>query len=366
MAIGKIKEKNKGKFTAYAKGKGKSVQSAASTILAHKGNYSSTLVRRANFAKNAKKWKHEDGGLVEYSWGGSVSALGDVAGMIPTPWTQVASGIFKVAGGLLGAKEAADEQKVEQARLEEVRKGGIAQASNMAQAGISSNYRATFQDGGKVAVPPQGKWEVDPNKDAVNYNQFFGPMADQMRKLQTAGEKNKNLKVAMTAGMATHDLNNYNEAPVMTSMMNKKIPPMNKQAERVQGFVNSLSDEQINQLGKQYPKSGVIDKFNYIRDLHLSPGQFAGAASTLAYKKKNKLAAGGVIPNGQPNVEVEGGEVLQGNDGSLASVQGPKHSQGGVPLLMENGGRVFSDKIINPDTGNTFADDAAKFMKMMK
>jgi hypothetical protein len=51
----KIKKANKGKFTAYAKGKGQSVQQAASSVLANK-NASTTLKRRAVFAKNAAKW----------------------------------------------------------------------------------------------------------------------------------------------------------------------------------------------------------------------------------------------------------------------------------------------------------------------
>ena len=53
-----IKPENKGKFTAFAKSKGMSVQKAASFVLAHKGKFSATLVKRANFAKNAAKWHH--------------------------------------------------------------------------------------------------------------------------------------------------------------------------------------------------------------------------------------------------------------------------------------------------------------------
>jgi len=56
-----IKEKNKGKFTAYAKAHGKSVQQMASTILANKDKYSPTIVKRANFARNSKKFHHEEG-----------------------------------------------------------------------------------------------------------------------------------------------------------------------------------------------------------------------------------------------------------------------------------------------------------------
>lgn len=47
---------------AEAKKHGMSVQGFASKVLANKGNYSSAMVKKANFAKNASKWKHLYGG----------------------------------------------------------------------------------------------------------------------------------------------------------------------------------------------------------------------------------------------------------------------------------------------------------------
>ena len=60
-----IKPENKGKFTAWAKSHGMGVQEAASHVMANKDKYSSTIVKRANFAKNAAKFKHAEGGEVE-------------------------------------------------------------------------------------------------------------------------------------------------------------------------------------------------------------------------------------------------------------------------------------------------------------
>lgn len=52
-----INPKNRGKFTAAANRHGMSVQAFARKVLnAPKGKYSSTLRKRANFAKNASKW----------------------------------------------------------------------------------------------------------------------------------------------------------------------------------------------------------------------------------------------------------------------------------------------------------------------
>lgn len=56
-----IKKENRGKFTASAKASGESVQEHANKVLK---NPKATKLqkKRAVFAKNAKKWKHEDGG----------------------------------------------------------------------------------------------------------------------------------------------------------------------------------------------------------------------------------------------------------------------------------------------------------------
>ena len=57
-----IKPSKRGTFTAAAKKHGKSVQSFASQVLANKEDYSSAMVKKANFARNTSKWKHADGG----------------------------------------------------------------------------------------------------------------------------------------------------------------------------------------------------------------------------------------------------------------------------------------------------------------
>lgn len=51
----------RGAFTSYAKRHGTSVQEFASRVLSNKDDYSTAMVRKANFARNAAKW-HGDGG----------------------------------------------------------------------------------------------------------------------------------------------------------------------------------------------------------------------------------------------------------------------------------------------------------------
>ena len=53
-----IKPSKRGTFTAAAKKHGKSVQAFASQVLANPGNYSSAMRKKAQFARNAKKWEH--------------------------------------------------------------------------------------------------------------------------------------------------------------------------------------------------------------------------------------------------------------------------------------------------------------------
>jgi len=59
-----IKKENRGKFTAAAKRAGMGVQAYARKVLADP-NASGTLKKRANFARNASKWKHAYGGETE-------------------------------------------------------------------------------------------------------------------------------------------------------------------------------------------------------------------------------------------------------------------------------------------------------------
>ena len=60
-----IKPSKRGTFTSAAKKRGKSVQGFASTVLANKENYSPAMVKKANFARNAAKWKKEFGGYLD-------------------------------------------------------------------------------------------------------------------------------------------------------------------------------------------------------------------------------------------------------------------------------------------------------------
>jgi hypothetical protein len=57
----KIKKKNIGSFTRYCNGK-----VTEECIRKGKNSSNPTTRKRANFAANARKWKHEEGGKLNY------------------------------------------------------------------------------------------------------------------------------------------------------------------------------------------------------------------------------------------------------------------------------------------------------------
>jgi hypothetical protein len=104
-----INPKNKGKFNALKKRTGKTTEQ-----LTHSKN---PLTRkRAIFAQNARKWKHEDGGLLEENIGGIMSGVGSTLSAIPTPWTQIGGAAINLIGGLVGQGR---ERMLEQQRARE-------------------------------------------------------------------------------------------------------------------------------------------------------------------------------------------------------------------------------------------------------
>lgn len=90
-----IKPSKRGTFTAAAKKHGKSVQAFASRVLANKDKYSSAMVKKANFARNASKWKHGTGGYL-YGDGGnfytSIPNIGQHGGNFSNGVTIIGNG----------------------------------------------------------------------------------------------------------------------------------------------------------------------------------------------------------------------------------------------------------------------------------
>ena len=60
-----IKPENKGKFTRWASARDMSVSEAYNKVMSNTDNYPPSVVKMANFAKNAAGWKKEEGGEFE-------------------------------------------------------------------------------------------------------------------------------------------------------------------------------------------------------------------------------------------------------------------------------------------------------------
>lgn len=65
-----IKPENRGKFTRWAKKRGMTVKQAYAKVLANKDKYPPSIVKMANFARNAAGWKKEEGGQVSWKFKG--------------------------------------------------------------------------------------------------------------------------------------------------------------------------------------------------------------------------------------------------------------------------------------------------------
>jgi hypothetical protein len=70
-----IKPSKRGTFTAAATKHNKSVQGFASQVLSNKENYSPAMVKKANFARNASKWRKGEDGLQVYQNGGGINPI---------------------------------------------------------------------------------------------------------------------------------------------------------------------------------------------------------------------------------------------------------------------------------------------------
>lgn len=63
-------------------------------------------------------------------------------------------------------------------------------------------------------------------------------------------------------------------------------------------------------------------------------------------------ANGGIV--NQPNVNAEGGEVIQFPNGNAAQLKGPSHEDGGIDLQVPNGSIIYSDTLAIKDKKGNF------------
>lgn len=184
-----IKPSKRGTFTAAAKKRGKGTQEFASQVLANKSNYSPAMVKKANFARNASKWKKAQDGTTIDPWamGGDVAsnlltsvmgedgggkiggAIGGTAGtLIGGP---IGGAIGKVGGQLIGSLIDTTDDKIENYKKQTGRNINLMMANAGAQ-GIHNMYSGYMEDGGLMEandlIPLEGGIR------SISYNPFIG------------------------------------------------------------------------------------------------------------------------------------------------------------------------------------------------
>lgn len=195
-----IKKKNEGKFTSYCGGK---VTDAC--IAKAKASGNPTLVKRAVFAENARKWKHKDGGTLKFASGnalwkrnanGQWEALSDESGVkkgtIATQGTigKDRNGNWNI---FMNNKWVTDGKKFlnsdgsistwNSAKRKFIRTGGDSTAKwdNKTNSWGKNNYGYSMQDRSltpdmiklvqrKLGLPQDGKWGK--NTDTAYINTF--------------------------------------------------------------------------------------------------------------------------------------------------------------------------------------------------
>lgn len=245
-----------------------------------KSTDSPAIRKKKQFAINAKKWKHEEGGLIpEYSWGGVLADTAAGAGMGAMAGAPL-GGIGALPGAIIGGagaflKGAVGEITGNKQEKLELAQQRIAQANNsfntMMGNGIQNPFTATFAMGGRVgninaeiekgetALSPDGtmhKFQLPSHANSVGDNfKSFDPgtmiFSDKLKfsKNKTfAQEQNRWLKLSAKADKTIKNPG--------STFLNKKTANLNKQ--------NSLKMS-VDLFGKQeamkMSKGGMTGKF---------------------------------------------------------------------------------------------------------
>ncbi len=128
----KIKPSKRGTFTAAAKSRGKTVQRFASQVMRSPDSYSPAMVKKANFARNAAKWKKELGGFLDQQ-------LNET----PIDQTLVNTGLVEFGyGGKLKSHKNGGKLAYIKKEAKDLKKGGVGQLFEEIREGESEDIMA--------------------------------------------------------------------------------------------------------------------------------------------------------------------------------------------------------------------------------
>lgn len=170
-----IDPSKKGTFTAAATKYGKSVQAFASQVLANKDNYSTAMVKKANFAKNATSWKHGEGDLTKIN----SSLINKKAALVaPTSTFDLAKDYETRYGGIHVPKNQSDVNYADYLKYAPV-------LGNLGQALSLAGEKPEVVSYDKVSLPSKGQRAqmkyIDTRPIIQQVNQAQRSTASQLR-----------------------------------------------------------------------------------------------------------------------------------------------------------------------------------------
>ena len=378
-----IKPSKRGTFTAAAKKHGKGVQEFASQVLSNKENYSPAMVKKANFARNAAKWKHEDGGDLNgnnsnNSNSGLLSKTQELldnigygntplSTIVPEEYKNIADGVwgglemFTPLGTIMGAADVAND-------IRNIYHKGNISSSDLGNLMLDSSG---FIPGGKVLkkaakslskVLPKKAEKLYTFADNLTYTTPKGIKEVKKRVADAKDFAKKEEKAAMNGLI----IKNRNEA-LDAAMKIREASRFN------QGILGGV-DKALDSNAIQYNTTkNILQKADAINDTF-------GIMGNVENELNKKSFGGDLLTNGT----VFSNNVIEVNNGGTHEENPMEGIQmgidsNGIPNLVEEGeliwnDYVFSNRIPVPDAVRnkyklrgtkdmTFSDAAKKIQK---
>ena len=245
--------------------------------------------------------------------------------------------------------------------------GGAYKYDPKVKSGTVSGFTKRFEDiqegvtgkpiyqKGRIDKFPDGG-TVDPQQVRLDYMKNLRDVPQFLRE-NIYEKEGVSEDVLRNMGHSTRTL--FNEMPnsmseLMSSGSQDEMRYINNLVGRLEPH---MTPENAEILVKGNSPLNVMKKINLVKDLPLYKSDLDSIQKYMPdfYEMNNlKMAKpflsgdelpeypmGGMIPYGQPNAELEGGESFVTPDGQDFNVEGPSHANGGVPLNLPSGTDVF-------------------------
>jgi len=401
-----IKSSHKGRFTDYKKRTGKTTEEALHSKDSH-------VRKMAQFAKNAKSWKHENGGLIyeeggehlgpmsldtskgamsTFSNGGMLNTWGDNRYMqLNTPIIYSDGGDVPTNYFNTDKKAYVDSVLNANQNLDWVKRLYEKNAPSIKVKGQPERSTHLMGDNGEGYVFPyivRENGQLKPFKteyEAMDYAKKTGTGIQLQGGKQgdwfAANGYKTGTNVNNSIDPSGHPYNNpnyvvpqYANGGYHQSSANNTINPNTGYGIEPKTKY-TLPDDANNSYGEPIYTTSDTTKYN----VGVNP------STGLKYKDRGKMWSaykfGGETPvmstsgqmfelggtqrltQDQPgaNAQLEKNEVMQYPNGGTDQVNAPSHAQGGIDLNLPSGTRIFSDHLKDPNTKQTFAKVAEKF-----